>query len=154
MTANELRELADALSIPTAYTYGPTEPQRQKIAAYLRACADALERGPVGWISPSNPWKDGSDPRQLVQDYEASGGYGFSADTALSRGWAALYPVAMPAQLALRLPEPMTGEEIYASDELMRLNGRKLGLSLNELAEVVNAIEAEVLRRVKEANNG
>jgi len=59
-----------------------------------------------------------------------------------------------PPVATLRLPEPMTGEEMYASDELMRLNGRKLGLSLNELAEVVGAIEAEVLRRVKEANNG
>lgn len=65
------------------------------------------------------------------------------------------FPCAEAAALrapALRLPEPMTGEEIYASDELMRLNGRKLGLSLNELAEVVSTIGAVILRRVKEAN--
>lgn len=45
----------------------------------------------------------------------------------------------------------MSGDR-HASDELMRLNGRKLGLSLNELAEVVSTIGAVILRRVKEAN--
>ncbi len=102
MTADELRELADALAIPSAYTYGPTDPQRKKIADYLRACADAMEKGPVAWrISiPGEP--------------ELGNWFG---EVPLGEGYTneALYPLAMPAQAQpLRLPEPLTDDEVDA----------------------------------------
>ncbi|MFA7327377.1 MAG: hypothetical protein WC121_11975 [Candidatus Kapaibacterium sp.] len=140
MTADELREHADMLL--SAIPLVPPSHRGSLTAAadYLRACADAMDAGPVAWrYKPmfGSPWSLSDD--------------GYYISCKRDQGYIAekLYPLAMPA---VRLPEPMTGEEIYASDDLMRLNGRKLGLSLNELAEVVGTIEAEVLRRVKETN--
>lgn len=52
----------------------------------------------------------------------------------------------------LRLPEPMTEQQIYNSDELMAINGELAGMMLRDLALVVQAIETVVLRLVKEAN--
>lgn len=76
MSAEELRELADWLA---ADDYAAQD--RYRAAAYLRACADALDAGPVAWHY------DGRDQIEV-------------------------YPLAMPAPL--RLPEPMTDEEVAA----------------------------------------
>ena len=56
-----------------------------------------------------------------------------------------------PQAQALRLPEPMTDEAIYDNDAIMAANSLA-GLLFGDFATVVRAIEAEVLRRVKEAN--
>ena len=72
-----------------------------RAAAYLRACADALEKGPVAWAHRDGRVVPEKTMRSAVKDGGAmlSSLLGFTAP---------LYPLAMPAQAqALRLPEPM-----------------------------------------------
>jgi integrase len=77
MTADELRRLAVLIE-------RTDHDAIDRAAAYLRACADALDAGPVAWHY------DGRDQIEV-------------------------YPLAMPAQAQpLRLPEPMTDEEVAA----------------------------------------
>lgn len=74
MSADELRRLAVLIE-------RTDHDAIDRAAAYLRACADALDAGPVAWHY------DGRDQVEV-------------------------YPLAMPAPL--RLPEPMTDEEVAA----------------------------------------
>lgn len=127
MTANELRELADTTEALGA----------ESAADFIRACADALDAGPVATalmlrgelvnVFPRPP-ENASDLRYWIDK-------GYSE--------APLYPLAMPAQAqALRLPEPM------AEDELLDTYAHTPG----SIACALRAIEAETLRRVMEAN--
>lgn len=102
MTANELRKAAAFCA--AAHTAGsPLE----SVAAFLRACADALEKGPVAW--EHNGFVSTNKGR-IEHDEMKNRSCGFKAKPII-----ALYPLAMPAQAqALRLPEPMTDEEVAA----------------------------------------
>ena len=134
MTASELRALAAAIG-ETQYPAirGATHEQRQQVAGYLRACADALEAGPVAFVSS---YQDGMRFLHWIETQ--------AEEFATTRGgrYAPLYPLAMPAPL--RLPEPMADAEVFASTDQYRHQ-----FSAYDLAR---AIEVEVLRRVKEAN--
>ena len=127
MTSEELRELAELIGDDELSKRG-----RYIVADYLRACADALDAGPVamGWRSQTGEVAD-------CISIEEAGRNGAGAYTL------SLYQVAMPG--ALRLPEPMTEGEI--SDRAREMV--KGGKSVDWLAR---AIETVVLRRVKEAN--
>lgn len=126
MSAEELRELADWLA---ADDYAAQD--RYRAADYLRACADAMEAGPVAW--EHNGFVSTNKGR-VEHDEMKNRSCGFKAkpiialyplampavpDDALraenERLIAAIKSLAMPAQAqALRLPEPMTDEEVAA----------------------------------------
>lgn len=118
-------------------------------AAYLRACADALDAGPVAWVAraPGGYHTTGYDSHVLNKVPHGT----------------RLYPLAMPAQAQpLRLPEPMTDDALNKAssrlrDDLLDHIYEHTTLSEGILPMVLalcRAIEAETLRRVKEANNG
>lgn len=148
MDADELRNLADALEpmAPAPRFSGIDAPAA---CAYLRACADAMDAGPVAWT-----WANGEVLTDDQTDPMWKGG-----------GAVALYPLAMPAQAQpLRLPEPMTDGQmldvlIDASKAMAAANGVDMeSASLNHDAIkdgllAGRAIETVVLRRLKEANN-
>ena len=105
-------------------------------ARYLRDCAYALDVGPVAWAATDETGK-------IVEALGMNRTHRFSDP---------LYLRPLPAQAqALRLPEPMTDEAIYDNAAILAAN-RLAGLLFGDFATVVRAIEAEVLRRVKEAN--
>lgn len=154
MTADELRPLAARLE-EHADLHGDLanhdteqaqwERDLRSAAAYLRACADALEAGPVAtaWMLRGElvnafprPPRNESDLRYWIDK-------GYSE--------APLYTLAMPAQAQpMRLPEPMTDAEIM---ELYRAVPKGyLSRDGHAGIRLARAIEAETLRRVKEAN--
>lgn len=96
MTADQLRRLA-VLIERTDYE------AIDRAAAYLRACADALEKGPVAWRykKEGGGWFVSDNDPQYVEQWN---------DIEKIKP---LYPLAMPAPL--RLPEPMTNAEIDAA---------------------------------------
>ena len=113
----------------------------------LYACRDPVT---------GEPLYAGVSADACVEDVEAAARYLRACADALDAGpWAVLadgttlYPLATPAPL--RLPELMTDEAIYENDAIMAANSLA-GLLFGDFATVVRAIEAEVLRRVKEAN--
>ena len=131
MQASELRELSESIRVGAL-----SQRQRNDAADYLRACADALDVGPVAWAATDETGK-------IVEALGMNRTRRFSDP---------LYLRPLPAQAqALRLPEPMTDEAIYDNDAIMAANSLA-GLLFGDFATVVRAIEAEVLRRVKEAN--
>lgn len=143
MTADELRELADL-----AQDDDLAKHSRRQVADYLRACADALDAGPVAW--------------RIRIPGESELGHWFG-EVPLGEGYTneALYPLAMPAQAqAMRLPEPMTDDALNKAssrlrDDLLDHIYEHTTLSEGILPMVLalcRAIEAETLRRVKEAN--
>jgi hypothetical protein len=153
MTAEELRELAYSTDEMDAFAVA-------RAADYLRACADALDAGPVAWMDPL--WIDhGGWPGESFHGAPVDGWVGLyplampapAPASDLSEGQyrdmldaeSAPYPVAMPAQLALRLPGPMT-------DEAVEVYGRRALMGHMSVRELIRAIEAETLRRVKECN--
>lgn len=106
MTADELRELADKLVDPSDTLF---KFHMDQAAAYLRACADAMDAGPVAtaWMLRG----------ELVNAFPRPPGNESDLRYWIDKGYseAPLYPVAMPAQAQpLRLPEPMTDEEVAA----------------------------------------
>lgn len=132
MTADELRSLAEQTDINGCHT----------AATYLRACASAMDAGPVAWglkmpdgvrlihatlqasINAKNRWADAYDDADHVP----------------------LYTLAMPEpKPALRLPEPMTDADLR--DLLWSADWR-----MGPLQDFARAVEAETLRRVREAN--
>lgn len=158
MDADELRNLADALEpmAPAPRFSGIDAPAA---CAYLRACADALDAGPVAWVR-RHP--DGTLTQDILLD-------GHIEQVRRDSGaWSALYPLAMPAvpddalraenerlieaikslamsaqAQALRLPEPLTDAEVHSLlDDISHLPSDF----------VVREIEATVIKRVKEAN--
>lgn len=157
MTADELRPLAARLE-EHADLHGDLanhdteqaqwERDLRSAAAYLRACADALDAGPVAW--------------RIRIPGESELGHWFG-EVPLGEGYTneALYPLAMPAQAqAMRLPEPMTDDALNKAssrlrDDLLDHIYEHTTLSEGILPMVLalcRAIEAETLRRVKEAN--
>lgn len=103
MSAEELRERADMLL--SAIPLVPPSHRGSLTAAadYLRACADALDAGPVAWrFKPmlGSPWSLSDD------------GYYISCKRDQGYINEALYPLAMPAPL--RQPPPLTDEEVAA----------------------------------------
>ena len=127
MNSKELHELADKLVDPSDTLF---KFHMDQAAAYLRACADALDAGFV---------------RGAVLDYDGVSLIrpGTEHRRCIERGSRLLYPLAVPAQAqALRLPEPMT------EDELLDTYAHTPG----SIACALRAIEAETMRRVKEAN--
>lgn len=176
MTADELRPLAARLE-EHADLHGDLanhdteqaqwERDLRSAAAYLRACADALDAGPVAWRNEvrgdgthgvaasewrhynTTSWRDAADRHLLT------GGAGIEARAV------PLYPLAMPAQAqTLRLPEPMTDDALNKvssrlRDDLLDHIYEHTTLSEGILPMVLalcRAIEAETLCRVKEAN--
>ena len=130
MTTDQLREHADMLL--SAIPLVPPSHRGSLTAAadYLRACADALDAGPVAW--------------RISVPGEPELGHWFG-EVPLGEGYTneALYPLAMPAQAqTLRLPEPMTDADVFAAMDRHEVEGYDLARD----------VEAEVLRRVKEAN--
>ena len=126
MTADELRELAGTLDDVSEISLE----SRNAAATYLRACAEALDAGPVAWTL-----QETLDKRETTHR-----AYLWFVDPQNS-AWAALYPVALPG--SLRLPEPMTESDLTAMS------------ALHDTCDpfgFARAIEAETLRRVKEAN--
>lgn len=108
----------------------------ENAAHYLRDCAYALDVGPVAWAATDETGK-------IVEALGMNRTRRFSDP---------LYLRPLPTQAqALRLPEPMTDEAIYDNAAIMAANSLA-GLLFGDFATVVRAIEAEVLRRVKEAN--
>ncbi|MFE8033808.1 hypothetical protein [Thiohalocapsa marina] len=103
MTTDELRRLAVLIE-------RTDHDAIDRAAAYLRVCADALDAGPVAaaWMYHGklvNAFP--RSPRQSEPDIQYWLDKGYSE--------APLYLLAMPAQAqSLRLPEPMTDEEIDA----------------------------------------
>jgi hypothetical protein len=171
MTAEELRELAYSTDEMDAFAVA-------RAAAYLRACADALDAGPVAWMDPL--W------------IEHGGWPGESFHGAPVDGWVGLYPLAMPARPVSRADElgPVavrygwdghgyqyadngTGsdwltrhgdaEALYLHPPTLRQSepmteaavehfGRRALMGHLPVRELIRAIEAETLRRVKECN--
>lgn len=72
------------------------------VVTMLREMAEAR---PVAWVAPSGPRKDGGDYRTLRQDYDASGGYGWSRETAEAKGFLPLYTHPAPQ------PQPCIGND-------------------------------------------
>lgn len=127
MTADELRELAGYL-----ISRGCSERCDHDAADFLRACADAQEKGPVAWrykVAQSWSWQfHGTDPANWRDPYIVT--------------CEELYPIAMPAQAQpLRLPKPMTDDEL-----------ERTWLGAYGIMAALRTIEAETMRRVKEAN--
>lgn len=145
MTANELRELATLTGDDDLAKHG-----RYKVADYLRACADALEAGPVAWRNEvrgdgthgvaASEWRhyNTTSSRDAADRHLLTGGAGIEARAV------PLYPLAMPAQAQpLRLPGPLTDEEVDALiDETEYLPTDR----------AVRYLVSEGERRVKEAN--
>lgn len=134
MTAEELRELVGALE-PMACAPRFDGLDVPALTAYLRACADAMEAGPVAWVVG----RPGC--------YHTTG-YDSSVLNKVPNG-TKLYPVAMPAQLALRLPEPMTKAELLAIR--MKARASPEAETTNWPALACRAVEAEVIRRIEAA---
>ena len=103
MNPDELRALADALE-PMSKAPRFEDFDVPAFCAWVRACADAQ---PVAWIGPSKPEPHVGDYRQLRQDYEASGGYGWRRATAEDNGYLPLYTYPQPAE-PKREPRPCT----------------------------------------------
>lgn len=152
MTAEELRELANAIE-PMACAPRFDSLDMPALTAFLRACADAMDAGPVAW--------------RIRIPGESELGHWFG-EVPLGEGYTneALYPVAMPAQAqALRLPEPMADGEmldvLIEASRAMAVNDGydpdSLKLDHEAVGDGLTAgrtIESAILRRVKEANNG
>lgn len=140
MTSEELRELADKLVDPSDTLF---KFHMDQAAAYLRACADALEKGPVAWVHTeygNNEYYGAED------EYDA-------VECPSCPACTPLYPLAMPAQAQpLRLPEPMTDKAIVLAGAPWHWN-LATGQTLADLKAFARTIEAETLRRLKEANN-
>lgn len=134
MTADELREHADMLL--SAIPLVPPSHRGSLTAAadYLRACADALDAGPVAWT-------DGCGSAVTRAEMKGREPHEFTADQDMLAYTLPLYPIAMPAT-TLRLPEPMTDEEFIEAYG-----------QAHSTVHGLRAIEAEILRRLKEANN-
>lgn len=153
MTADELRELAGEIE-------NGCHDSAVQAAAYLRACADALEKGPVAYKHVEEG---------LRQFYWADEDEDSCKECANCQ---ALYHIAMPIaaentlpepvaetaerEHALRMPEPMTEAEVSALiekawDHFMGLPDTEKSMALWKVM-IARAIEAETLRRVKEAN--
>jgi hypothetical protein len=134
MQANELREHADMLL--SAIPLVPPSHRGSLTAAadYLRACADALDAGPIAVIHRNEAGQI------YMQDADCN-----AFDISKHIG-AKLYHVAMPAPI--RMPEPMTRAEL---DEVLDEYGSGDGVRHCEY-ELCRGIEADTLRRVKEAN--
>lgn len=132
MTADELRELANALE-PMACAPRFDGLDVPALTAYLRACADALEAGPV----------------TRDEAYDALQSYRHLSDHALGSAEQQRLDAALLERLRgkseLRLPEPMTTDELIAAYEFGPPSG-------NRHEHGLRAIEAETLRRVKEVN--
>lgn len=99
MTAEELRSLADTLEQCSPFRDSASVYQA---ANYLRACADALEAGPVAKVYAVT--LTGAS-RPSYMDVR------FFSNRPFQDGQL-LYPLAMPAPL--RLPEPLTDKEVDA----------------------------------------
>lgn len=90
MTADQLRELADKL---TDNDRPLTIEAQERAAAYLRACADAMEAGPLLWY-------DTEEERR--EDAVVFEGAELRHQDWMSDAWVPLYPFAMPAPTAQR----------------------------------------------------
>lgn len=130
MQASELREHADMLLSAIQLAPPSHRGSLTAAAAYLRACADALDAGPVAW--------------RIRIPGESELGHWFG-EVPLGEMYTnePLYPVAMPQ--ALRLPEPMTDERVRSIIDSHFCHD-------TTTLELIRAVEAEVIRRVKKAN--
>jgi len=186
MTADELRRLAVLIE-------RTDHDAIDRAADYLRACADALDAGPVAWryrYSGAGCWMLSAAPPDLCDPVIES--------------CAALYPLAIPAPQPVSTADELDADRIEAiahrtawryrkssdphhSDSYTFNRGALMDFAARLLAEAhpprlqlpepmtedelwtaydtapegwnrhtygLRAIEAEVLRRVKEANNG
>lgn len=120
MQANELRELAQKIE-EKWWRWKDSPTIELKAANYLRACADALDAGPVAWRCEvrglgthgiaASEWRHyiTTASRDAADRHLLTGGAGIEARSV------PLYPLAMPApKRELRLPEPLTDEEVDA----------------------------------------
>lgn len=130
MNADELRRYARRVGwMAEDREIGPgAKRDLEGTADYLRACADAMDAGPVAWAATDETGK-------IVEALGMNESRRFSDP---------LYLLARPAQAQpLRLPEPMTDEEIDALiDETGHMTTDRAVRYLVETGE----------RRVKEVN--
>ena len=102
---------------------------------------------PEGWkLVPVEPTQE--MVRIATAEYVQAQSRNLHPNVAWTRAFESMLAVApTPPVATLRLPEPMTDAELWAAYDTApnRWNRHTIGL---------RAIEAEVLRRVKEANNG
>jgi hypothetical protein len=148
MNADELRRFAELVDHDQLSGNDATT-----LFRFLRACADALDAGPVAW--EHNGFVSANKGR-VEHDEMKNRSCGFKAKPIL-----ALYPLAMPAQAQpLRLPEPMTSDALNEAssrlrDDLLDHIYEYTTISEGILPRVLalcRAVESETLRRVKEAN--
>lgn len=148
MTADELRSLADTLEQCSPFRDSASVYQA---ANYLRACAEVMDKGPVAWRTPGPVTSEHPLECLVVVPAlrQADGDWWLHGDVFLSPkspiAWMPDTPEHLAMLAPLRLPEPMPDAELR---EVLWSADWRMG----PLQDFARAIEAEVLRRVREAN--
>lgn len=94
--------------------------------------SDIKEIGaPVAWIGPHTGNKEKGDWRHLQLDYDATGGYGISADTAIAEGYAPLYAAPQPPSVSREVLKYALQERAWhdATDDVVEAL-RELGIEV------------------------